>query len=386
MKPVLVVVLVDALGWTLAGRERTFAPALPERRPLETVLGFSSGALPTAFTGCSAREHGRWLMYRRAGADGGVFRDLRWLRWLPARLRQSWRLTQWLTRRLAGRVHGYFNLYDVPREELPEFDLPEQADVFAPGGLPCDSLWDSLERRGLAWRGWNWRTPEPEARAQALATIEAGAHDLVFVYSALLDARLHHEGSRGPQVRETVETWSRWFDEAALAARRAGREPWLYLCSDHGMVEVTGTVDVMGALSGLRASRGRDYLAFFDSTMARFWWRSAGARDEVRAALGAAQRGRWLSAADLAAAGADFADHRYGEDVFLLDPGVLMVPSYMGRRPLAAMHGYDPTHPDMAGVLMSNRALPPSVTHLSQLRGFLEQELDACAAAGSGAA
>ena len=42
MKPVLVVVLVDALGWTLAGEDATFAPALPERRPLATVLGFSS--------------------------------------------------------------------------------------------------------------------------------------------------------------------------------------------------------------------------------------------------------------------------------------------------------------------------------------------------------
>ena len=78
MKPVLVVVLVDALGWTLAGEDATFAPALPERRPLATVLGFSSGALPTAFTGASAREHGRWLMYRRAPAGGGVFRDLGW--------------------------------------------------------------------------------------------------------------------------------------------------------------------------------------------------------------------------------------------------------------------------------------------------------------------
>ena len=67
MKPVMIVVLVDALGWTLAGRDPAFAPTLRERRPLATVLGFSSGALPTAFTGRPASEHGRWLMYARAG-------------------------------------------------------------------------------------------------------------------------------------------------------------------------------------------------------------------------------------------------------------------------------------------------------------------------------
>ena len=95
----MVVVLVDAMGWTLAGRDPAFAPRLAERRPLATVLGFSSGALPTAFTGRRAEEHGRWLMYRRAGPDG-VFRDLAWLRWLPARVRQCARLTRWLERRV----------------------------------------------------------------------------------------------------------------------------------------------------------------------------------------------------------------------------------------------------------------------------------------------
>ncbi len=384
MKPVMVVVLVDALGWTLVGEQPSFAPALRERRPLATVLGFSSGALPTAFTGQPSSAHGRWLMYRRAPDGGGVFRGLGWLRWLPARVRRSWRLTQWLTARLARRVRGYFNLYDVPREDLPQFDLPEQHDIFVPGGLPCDSLWDSLERRGLMWRGWNWRTPEPEARAEALATLERGAHDLVFVYSAVLDARLHHEGSRGAGVRASVAEWSQWFADAEAAARRGGREPWLYLCSDHGMVDVTATVDVMGALAALPVQRGRDYLAFFDSTMARFWWRSPRARDAVRAALGAAQRGHWLEPRELAEAGAAFADRRYGEDVFLLDPGALMVPSYMGRSAVAAMHGYDPSHPDMPGVLMSNRPLPRETVHLSQLRAFLELELDALA--GSGAA
>ena len=382
----MVVVLVDALGWTLAGHDAAFAPALTERRALATVLGFSSGALPTAFTGKLAREHGRWLMYRMAEPGTSVFRGFEWLRWLPARLRRSWRLTQWLTAQVAKRVHGYFNLYEVPREVLPTFDLPERGDIFAAGGLPCDSLWDSLQRRGLAWRGWNWRTPEPEARAQALAALGGGRHDLVFVYSAVLDARLHQEGSRGEGVRANVAEWSRWFDDAAAAARQGGREPWLYLCSDHGMVDVRSTVDVMGALGPLPVSNGRDFTAFFDSTMARFWWHHPDSRAAVRGALGSAQQGRWLTAADLALAGADFADHRYGEDIFLLDPGVLMVPSYMGRAPLAAMHGYDPAHPDMAGVLASNRPLPPATTHLSHLRAFLEQELDALAVAGSGVA
>src|SRR5262249_24810742 len=129
--------------------------------------------------------------------------------------------------------------------------------------------------------------------------------------------------------------------------------------------------------------RGRDYLAFFDSTMARFWWREPRARDAVLAALAAEPRGRWLAPADLAREGAAFADARYGGDVFLLAPRVLMVPSFMGGSPVAAMHGYDPAHADMAGLLASSRPLPADVTHLAHLRGFLERELDALDAAAS---
>ena len=57
-----------------------------------------------------------------------------------------------------------------------------------------------------------------------------------------------------------------------------------------------------------------------------------------------------------------------------------MVPSFMGHAPVAAMHGYDPAHPDMAGILAANRPLPEDVTHLAHLRGFLERELDAAGA------
>jgi hypothetical protein len=376
VKPVLLVVLVDALGWRLAGADPAFAPALTHRRPLATVLGFSSGALPTAFTGLPARAHGRWLMYRRAAGDS-VFRGFERLRLLPPRLRRSWKLSRWLTAVVERRgVRGYFDLYAVPRDELALFDLAERDDIFAPGGLPVDSLWDTLERRGVKWRRWNWRTPEEQARSEALACLARGSEDFLFLYSARLDALLHREGSSGAGVRHALATWSAFFAEAIAAAGRGGREPWLVLCSDHGMVDVTRRVDVMARVDALPWRRGRDYIAFYDSTMARFWWRTPAARDAIRAALAAEPAGAWLARETLAREGADFADHRYGEDVFLLEPGALLVPSFMGAAPVAAMHGYDPAHPDMAGVLLSNRPLPAGVTHLAHLRSFLEQALD----------
>lgn len=382
MKPVLVVLFVDALGWRLAGRRADFAAGLAHRREIATILGFSSGALPTAFTGRLPREHGRWLMYRRANGSAGPFRGFGALGLLPARLRRSWRLSRALTGLVKRRgVQGYFNLYEVPVAELPRFDLAEKADIFAPGGLPGDSIWDTLESRGVRWRGWNWRTPEAVALAEARTRLASGEDDLLFVYTADLDALLHHEGSGGAGVRERVAAYDAWIRDVLAAGGAAGRPVWLYLCSDHGMVDVVEHVDVMARVRALPLSPGRDYLAFYDSTMARFWWSSRRARSLVRDALAREPRGRWLEPAELAAEGADFADHEYGDDVFLLRPGALLLPSYMGSRPVAAMHGYDAAHPDMTAMLASNRPLPPDVTHLAHLRGFLERELAAAEAA-----
>jgi hypothetical protein len=375
------VLLVDALGWELAAQTPRFAAALPHRRRLETILGFSSGALPTLFTGRRPCEHGRWLMYRRSARGAAApFRGFRWLGLLPPRLRRSWRLSVWLTGLVARRgVHGYFSLYEVPRELLEQFDLAERDDIFAPGGLPGGSLWDTPAAARLAWRGWNWRTPEEENLAAVERALESGREDFLFCYTAELDATLHREGSRGRGVQERLAGYDAWLARVLRGAERRGEDLRLVLLSDHGMVDVSGTVDLMGLLGRLSCRWPRDYLPFLDSTFARFWWRSSAARGEVRAALAGLGGGRWLEDAELERAGVLFPGREYGEDVFLLDPGILMVPSFMGSRPLAAMHGYDPAHPAMAALLGSNRPLPAEVGSLQDVRGFLEGELAALA-------
>lgn len=376
-RPRMIVLLVDALGWSLAARTPGFAGGLAHRRELATVLGFSSGALPTLFTGRLPAEHGRFLMFRRANG-GTPFAGFGATALLPERVQRSWKLTRALTGLVKARgVRGYFNLYDVPRRLLPEFDLPEKDDPFAAGGLPGGALWDTLERRGLRWRGWNWRTPETESLAALARAAAEGSEDFLFCYTAELDARQHREGRSGPGVAECLARYDRAL--AAIAADVPGA--WIYLLSDHGMVEVERCVDVMGALAALPVSWPRDYLPFFDSTFARFWWRTAGARERVRETLAATGWGRWLDDERLAKEGAAFPRREYGEDLFLLDPGVLMVPSFMGRTPVRAMHGYDPAHPDMTALLWSNRPIPPHVRHLRQVREYLEAELDAREAA-----
>src|SRR5688572_21141705 len=78
-----VFVLIDGFGWHEAQELDLLGDLLPHRRPLRTVLGYSSGAIPTLLTGKPPAEHGHWNLFYYDPA-GSPFRWLRPFGVLPA--------------------------------------------------------------------------------------------------------------------------------------------------------------------------------------------------------------------------------------------------------------------------------------------------------------
>jgi hypothetical protein len=70
------------------------------------------------------------------------------------------------------------------------------------------------------------------------------------------------------------------------------------------------------------------------------------------------ENGRRLDAPQLRAFGCHFPGGEYGQDIFLANPGVLIVPSFMGSRRIAAMHGYHPEDRFSRGCFMTDAAMP----------------------------
>jgi hypothetical protein len=235
-------------------------------------------------------------------------------------------------------VRAYYDLYEIPLHLLHAFDVGQTGNPFDPGGLRTETVFDWMQARGIRYRLWDYRSAESENFRQAEAAL-GDAPDVVFVYTAELDALMHRVGIFHDSVAERLETYAAFIARMRDSASRAGRELVTMVLSDHGMTDVANTVDVWGALNdaGLRA--GRDYLAFFDSTMARFWGDGGALAVAERAFAG---RGRRLSDTELASLGCLFPGREYGEAVFLANPGTLIVPSFMGSRAIAAMHGYHP--------------------------------------------
>jgi hypothetical protein len=118
-----------------------------------------------------------------------------------------------------------------------------------------------------------------------------------------------------------------------------------------------------------------DYAVVYDSTMARFWFATERARTLVIESLRGVPEGRILPDAELRELGTFFPDRYFGELIFLVEEGVLIVPSDMGERPLHAMHGYHPDAPQSYAALLTNVTdVPETVTAIPHIHGLMRQD------------
>jgi hypothetical protein len=366
-RPVVLVLLVDALGWEIVERFGFGRDDFPTRAPLGTVLGYSSAAIPSLLSGTTPAEHGSWSMFKRADAKGS-FAFLDKFPRLPHAL--EWRSRRWV-RRLADRragVRAYYDLYEIPLHLLHRFDVGQKGDPFQPGGLARASVFDWMRDEGVRYRLWYYRTGEEENLAAAEQAL-SGDDEVLFVYTAELDALMHRVGIFHESVAARLRRYQAFLSSMRSAARNRGVALTTIVLSDHGMTDVTRVADPWGALARAGRRVGRDFLAFFDSTMVRVWG-DAGAIDVATDALG--DGGRRLSEQELRALGCWFPAREYGDAIVLANPGVLIVPSFMGSRPLAAMHGYHPDDAYSKGCFLSD-AVAPAPASLLGFKSYLQR-------------
>jgi predicted AlkP superfamily pyrophosphatase or phosphodiesterase len=351
-KPLTIVFLIDALGWETADRFGFCRDLLDRRAPLDTVLGYSSAAIPTLLSGTTPAEHGAWAMWRRAAPGRSPFRYLRFVPRLPHPL--EWRVRH-LVRRITDRrrlIRGYYDLYEIPVHLLAHFDVSAHQDPYQPGGLSRETVFDRWAADGVPYRLWYYKTPEADNARELLEAVR-GDDEALFLYTAELDALMHRVGIFDDTVEKRLRGYERFIRSVIERAGKEGRDATVHVISDHGMTDVHDAFDVWGALDRAGLGLGRDYLAFFDSTMARLWCdeRVIPAAAEIVTEAGA---GKLIGDAELAERGCLFEDRSYGDAVLLANPGVMFVPSFMGRSRIAAMHGYDPDDVFSKGCFMTS--------------------------------
>ena len=375
--PPRIFVLIDALGWRYASEAGFLEGILSYRTPLRTVLGFSSAAIPTILTGLAPERHGHWnLFYYDPG--GSPFRWLRPLALLPDGALNN-RLVRRAITEIGRRAMGLGPVFDcsVSPRLLPWFNWTEKRDIYARGGIGgARSFFDLLAERGVSHRVFTHHEfRDREIVARAAEELADGRYNVLFLYLSELDMFLHgqcHNREEWSAALARYETDLRRLFESAL---RRDERATLAVFSDHGMTPVRHHQAVAGEIRGLGLRMPGDYLAVYDSTMARFWFFSDRARQAITARLETMAGGRILSDEELRRLGVFFPDRRHGELIYLLDPGRLLVDSdfHNGGWKPAGMHGYHPDDPDSDGVFLTNAEPSTPVRQVADVHAFLLQ-------------
>jgi hypothetical protein len=379
VKRLTLVLLVDALRHDYAER-MPFLTALGARSSVGT-LREDFGFLPRAayFGGRTPSQHGFTNMFSfdPARSPFGVARGLPVSRW-GRDVEDAFDIRKWVEAEAKKRVPPfaatYLSTIEIPLDLLPDFNLAEERAPWDPRvGYP--SIFAELAAHDWPWFACGWpesnTLPDHSDRGlvdHTLAHVRPPCR-FAFLHLQELDGLGHAYGPESVEVQEGLARTDALVCELLAELDRRFDAVDVVLFGDHGMVSVTGTTDVWAALEAAPIQLGQDVVFFLDSSMARFWFKTAAARQHVIDAL-APLPGRVLDAAAMDALDLSGCDPRNGELYFLAHPGILILPNFFQRRgrPVKGMHGYHPDCPDNQAFFLLRRAGDSSASDLGTVR------------------
>lgn len=376
-KPPVLVFLVDAFRHDFLSEDVT--PNLAQlaeagvRRSLKPILGYSDAIRATFFTGRFPDETGYWMEYayrpetspwrglsRLAPVDR-VPSDLalRGLKLATSATAMKYRASR------IGVPH--LSLRNIPFRALDKFDFTLHEPMTAPKALGYPSIFDTCTATG---RPWAYLDASKVRRGNdLLAQIDKVPADvgLIFVYLHQIDMAAHLFGITSGIFWRRVKATDELLGRICVSVKRRFGEVMTLIFSDHGMSSLTRQIAIP-ELTSHPAFPERFFVAL-DATMVRLWYldEDERLRQELRERVAIRFPGHFLSADELARHHLQFNGRLYGDEFYLLPPGIAISPNFHSFIKPKAMHAYDPAFEDQWGIFIGPRASAPSVSDPAEL-------------------
>ena len=114
---VSIFILIDALGWDYI-KDRSFLDDIAvTKRPVKSILGFSSGVIPSILTGKYPQEHKHWSLYFYSPKTSPFHWTKHWL-WLPKSILHS-RIARKIIEEISKRIMGYTGYFETYAIQVP---------------------------------------------------------------------------------------------------------------------------------------------------------------------------------------------------------------------------------------------------------------------------
>lgn len=370
---------IDAFGWEVLQKNKFFLSDLVvDQKKLATILGYSSACDPSIISGLLPNQHRLWSAFYYDPV-GCPYKWVRHLRFLPDSIFRRGRVRHYMSK-LIKKVQGfkgYFQVYGVPFDILPLFNYAEQKRIWEPDGLPRgETIFDLMTKKGIPYYVHDSDIGDEGRLEQLKDDIENQRIDFAYCSLGKLDALMHSVGTNDPKVGELMRWYEKKFREIISLGEEKYEEVNWYVFTDHGMHDIKEGYDLEADIEATGLKWNQDYIAFYDSTMARIWFFNDKARSTITAALNDHPKGRIVPDDELEELGVYFSDHMYGDMVFLMNSNIQIVPSFMGVKQIAGMHGYHPADADSYSSISSNRKLPSDLKKIHQIYGLMLEELN----------
>jgi hypothetical protein len=335
----------------------------------ELIPPFGYDALTSLWTGTWPEQHGHFAKYSYHGKRRLTLSDR-----LPGNfLASAWfNLKRWL------RGDDFLTRL-APDSRSRYFQVERRFHYPHPGGFAAPTWFDYLREAQRTFLFFEWpliaranhpnrhwlRSGDDTGRAFRFRQLCRQYPDLDFYFLMLkdLDTYGHHYGPFSPEVTALCQRLDGLLRDV-LADFSVERDN-LLIMSSYGMLPVTGRVNVDAIIPPF----GEGYVYFLDSTMARFWFHDDRVRQSVLETLTNADFGRIISDDELHQHHTFFPDRRFGEVMFMVNPGLVISPDFYRGAPARGMHTYDLSNSGghEFGVVLANRLLEPSLRAIDLL-------------------
>ena len=377
MKKLSLFVFIDGFGWEVYKKHGFNIKSIKESKPLKTTFGFSSAADPSILTGRYPDEHTHWSSFYY-DPKNSPFKFFKYLSFLPKRIFDRFRPRHYLSRliKMFYGYTGYFELYSVPFKHLPYFDYLEKRDYFVPNGiLKTDTIFDWCVQNDIPYHCSNWRKSEAYNIEALKKEIVKKDIEFTYLYLPTLDGVMHTYGTKHEETKKKLNWLENQIEEVHAFAKNHYDEVTLHIFSDHGMCDTKDSIDLISMIEETNLKYGEDYIAMYDSTMARFWFLNDTARVKIQKVLENAKEGSIIGHDELKQMHVYFEGNRFGEMFFLTNPGTLINPSYFGLKVIPGMHGFHPDDKDSNALMFSSTTIDKNIQSITDIRKVMEKEI-----------
>jgi len=269
----------------------------------------------------------------------------------------------------------------IPFGVLPFLNVSEdQKEINSTNALGTESIFDLCAESGVRIEYLMFPVVNCEddlVLTKAIERVESGARFFLLQFSDS-DLKMHLAGTSTLERRKVVGELDRKIRALKKVFDADFPSTTWVIIGDHGMMDVEKEVNVADIVHGEARRRGlkhiMDYLLFLDSTVARIWSLSNKAEALVPSVFveqkSLRESGRLLTPETARQYRMPFGDRRYGDCIWLANPGTLIFPDYFhdATNHNKAMHGYDRFHDDMKGMaIVYGKDIPPRMIEEVQL-------------------